>query len=330
MPDTETHPLSIVTDVIILALAIAVLIFVIRGFRKRSSLLTFQPRTPVPWGLVDIGLILLAMILSEAGMLAITTGIQSLYGLSADSEGADIYQQMIRMMASSASKLITLFTGLAVLCVRCKSTNEDVGWSWGGVPRDLKQGVTAFLLMVVPVFSIQSVLSQFFEPEHPIITLLLETPSPMFFAICGVMAVFVAPVVEEFLFRVVIQGWLENVAAYWKTKGPLRERVNYAQVILGGNMPTMLDLGAADGSEESHDENILKISPSWWPIVASSALFALAHLGNSADPIPLFVFACGLGYLYQRTHRILPCIIVHMLLNSISMWKLWLLVKASQ
>ena len=323
MPDTETHPLSIVTDVVILALAVAVLIFVIRSFRKRSSLLDFQPRNPVPWGLVDIGLILLAMILSEAGMLSITTGIQSLYGLSADSEGADIYQQMTRMMASSASKLITLFTGLAVLCVRCKSTDEDVGWSWGGVPRDLKQGVTAFLLMVVPVFAIQFVLSLFFEPEHPIITLLLETPSPMFFAICGVMAVFVAPVVEEFLFRVVIQGWLENVAVYWKTKGQLRERVNYAQVILGGNMPTMLD-------GETNDENSLKIAPSWWPIIASSMLFALAHLGNSTDPIPLFVFACGLGYLYQRTHRILPCIVVHMLLNSISTWKLWLLVKASQ
>ena len=48
-------------------------------------------------------------------------------------------------------------------------------------------------------------------------------------------------------------------------------------------------------------------------------LFALAHLGQGANPISLFFLAIGLGYLYQRTHRIVPCIMVHMLFNAFSM-----------
>jgi membrane protease YdiL (CAAX protease family) len=53
-------------------------------------------------------------------------------------------------------------------------------------------------------------------------------------------------------------------------------------------------------------------------------LFAGAHWSHGPDPIPLFFFALVLGYLYQRTRRILPCVVVHFLLNSCSLAALWL------
>lgn len=59
--------------------------------------------------------------------------------------------------------------------------------------------------------------------------------------------------------------------------------------------------------------------PRFWPIIVSAAIFALMHWGHGPDPIPLFFLALGLGYLYQRTHRLLPCIMVHFLVNSLSM-----------
>ena len=62
------------------------------------------------------------------------------------------------------------------------------------------------------------------------------------------------------------------------------------------------------------------------PICISSLVFALLHVGQGAAPIPLFVLALGLGYLYQRTGQLLPCIIVHMLLNGTSMAILWLAI----
>ena len=54
-------------------------------------------------------------------------------------------------------------------------------------------------------------------------------------------------------------------------------------------------------------------------ILITSALFALAHLGNGPDPVPLFLFGLIVGYVYQRTHRILPCVLAHMLFNGFSL-----------
>jgi membrane protease YdiL (CAAX protease family) len=57
----------------------------------------------------------------------------------------------------------------------------------------------------------------------------------------------------------------------------------------------------------------------WLPIVCSAGVFALLHVGHGPDPIPLFVFALALGYLYQRTGRILPSLTLHFLLNGVSL-----------
>jgi membrane protease YdiL (CAAX protease family) len=54
-------------------------------------------------------------------------------------------------------------------------------------------------------------------------------------------------------------------------------------------------------------------------VLLSAALFAGLHWSHGPDPIPLFVLAVGLGYLYQQTHRFLPCVVVHFLLNGCTM-----------
>jgi membrane protease YdiL (CAAX protease family) len=64
--------------------------------------------------------------------------------------------------------------------------------------------------------------------------------------------------------------------------------------------------------------------PQALPILASAGCFAAFHLGQGPAPVSLFVFALGLGYLYQSTHRILPCIVVHMALNAMTVSLLWL------
>ncbi len=69
---------------------------------------------------------------------------------------------------------------------------------------------------------------------------------------------------------------------------------------------------------------LLGLPYGWFPILVSSALFALAHIGQGPSPIPLFFLALVLGYLYQRTHRIMPCIAMHFAFNSYSLVLLWL------
>jgi membrane protease YdiL (CAAX protease family) len=56
----------------------------------------------------------------------------------------------------------------------------------------------------------------------------------------------------------------------------------------------------------------------WLPIGISSLLFALAHAGQGSAPVALFFLAVILGYLYQRTHRIVPCITMHAMFNLLS------------
>jgi membrane protease YdiL (CAAX protease family) len=64
----------------------------------------------------------------------------------------------------------------------------------------------------------------------------------------------------------------------------------------------------------------------WLPIFISSALFGLAHFGYGPEPIPLFLLAIFLGLVYQRTHRIIPCIVAHSLFNLFTVVVLWRMV----
>jgi membrane protease YdiL (CAAX protease family) len=50
-------------------------------------------------------------------------------------------------------------------------------------------------------------------------------------------------------------------------------------------------------------------------------------LGHGPDPIPLFVLALILGYMYQRTHRIVPSIVTHLLFNLTSLVMLWMVIR---
>jgi hypothetical protein len=61
----------------------------------------------------------------------------------------------------------------------------------------------------------------------------------------------------------------------------------------------------------------------WLPVLISSALFGAAHYGYGPEPVPIFLLAIILGYVYQRTHRIIPCIVAHSLFNSLTMITLW-------
>lgn len=57
----------------------------------------------------------------------------------------------------------------------------------------------------------------------------------------------------------------------------------------------------------------------WWPVGVSSLAFALAHTGQGWAPVPLFVFALGVGYVYRQTHRYAPVVAMHMAFNAVGL-----------
>ena len=63
-----------------------------------------------------------------------------------------------------------------------------------------------------------------------------------------------------------------------------------------------------------------------FPILISASLFGLAHFGYGPEPVPIFLLGLVLGYVYQRTHRIVPCIVAHALFNLFTMVVLWRMV----
>jgi hypothetical protein len=180
-------------------------------------------------------------------------------------------------------------------------------------------------------------------------------------------------VVEEVFFRLILQGWLENVAADCGDLGGLllgapagsNARASAdgndswtsesapitAELVTGddGETGSLADDSAGDAREAADPAQqranpyaspwardltrtgspyaeARSSRPRYWPILVSAAAFSLMHLGHGYDFIPLFPLAVGLGYLYQQTHRIVPCIVVHLLLNATSLVVLWLAV----
>ncbi|MEC8473860.1 MAG: CPBP family intramembrane glutamic endopeptidase [Planctomycetota bacterium] len=139
---------------------------------------------------------------------------------------------------------------------------------------------TPIILSAVMVFSLLA--SAIVEYEHPVLESLLREQSFPFLLMTFAVTAIATPVFEEFLFRGLLQGSLQALAD-------------------------------SDPSTETWKPEAL------WPLLLTSGLFALMHLGQGAAPIPIFILSLGLGFLYRQTGSLIPPIIVHMILNSVTL-----------
>jgi membrane protease YdiL (CAAX protease family) len=240
----------------------------------------------------------------------------------------------------SLSTCLIIFIGL---WLRYRITLRELGWDSQYLVRDIVLGMKAFAMLAPVVYAVQFVLTQFVESKHPIIEMLRKSPDTGYFVAAAFAAVIAAPIVEEFLFRVLLLGWLERICAnrgesavnfFVGGREPTQEfsEIFDAQIVekpgepytppqANPYIPPITSPFAADFVPQSP-----ATKPRWTPIVISSVLFALMHGTHGPDPIPLFLLALGLGYLYQRTGRIVASVTVHFLLNLCSLIALRLAV----
>ena len=325
--------------------------------------LPYELRYGVPWGLTDVLVIATLVIAAQilAGMIWGHWNGQA--PKTIESLTPDQMRRLI--LSSSLANLVAFILGLLYLRMR-HATWRDLGIDAFRIREDLSRGIAAFFMFAPPVYMLQGFLSQWIAPEHPLITLIEEDRDPKLLYVAVFAAVIVAPMAEEYFFRVILQGWLENVARVRRSdksgngiyRDPTRDlligRSSYpdkqgtpneapresaehagsgsvdleslnAGALAGetaqspsGATPDA-ELHAADPVDSGEPVVMEDSSPSRWPIVASAAMFAIMHLGHGPAPIALFVLALGLGYLYQRTHRVLPCIVVHALVNTLTL-----------
>lgn len=301
-----------------------------------ANWLKYEPRTSVPWGGGFGSFAILFVVLSFAAASS-----------ASDSDPPMIDADSLVGAALSNFATFMLFIGLAVFAIRLTTgaTWRDFGLptSVGQLMRDLRIGIVCWLLALGPVYLLQAVLvSVAGEGEpHPTLQMLTNSPALSVFIATLVLAAVTAPLVEEFLFRLLLQGWLEKVEDQivgWHSMASSNELPSeHSDVRLAhedsdnpfASPLTISTRSHSDAPVEGQQQRELLTSfgglpHGWAPILGSALLFAVVHIGQNTAPVPLFLFAVILGYAYQRTHRITPTIFAHMAFNATSLSVVWL------
>ncbi|MEO8497215.1 MAG: JDVT-CTERM system glutamic-type intramembrane protease, partial [Planctomycetota bacterium] len=161
------------------------------------------------------------------------------------------------------------------------------------------------------------------ESHHPLLELLKQDTTGKLFGVVTLLAVVVAPISEEYFFRVLLQGWLERLFLFRITHDQERNRDASSDELDGSCGFTSEQQSGFEPLPRPRQNLDRSFVASTGPIVISAAVFALMHWSHGPDPAALFVLALGLGYLYQRTHRWLPSVVTHACLNGTTMLLLW-------
>jgi membrane protease YdiL (CAAX protease family) len=321
---------------------------------NRQPVLEQEPRRLASWGFVDLVVVVLLVMLAIVGLMTLARDMAGI-DIAPRAPGEVRQASLSQMLISAVAQLLaTSLVGMFIL-VRTGCSLGDLGLTTKHVASDVLLGAAAFCALAIPTYGLQLLLTQFWPSVHPLIESLKADRDPQFIAVGLFAAVIAAPLAEEFVFRVLFQGWLEKMfdpAAIFRpnffihlligehVESQPTEAVvcdaNPAELTSGGlsdptlaNPQQIADLGTnppaspAAATEPPPAEPLPVRFPHWItdavPITASAALFAIMHLAHGPDFIALFFLAVGLGYVYRRTHRITPSLVVHFLLNLVSM-----------
>ncbi len=316
-----------------------------------APLLVYEPRRRAPWGPLVLCIPLLFVLsgLTQA-FVEQGTGTETKETVEqSDSEDEELLDEEPAADVISAEQFVLgalifsalqlTFVAMALMWMFWDPDIDpcDFGWpeSMEQFALDVVRGVTACFAALLPVLLLNIVLFHLVQTEkqHPMIEQFQNGGTPMMFFAGAFAAIISAPIFEEFAFRVLLQGWLEKLEDqslnFQATERPAEVEVEIHE--WAGDQvedPSLVEpeyAVAVLDSPERPSRGWWHVLPhGWLPILISSIFFGFAHFGHGVAPIPLILLGIVLGYLYQRTHRIVPCIAAHMVFNSYSMLLLWL------
>lgn len=281
-------------------------------FGKGVPPLENRLRDPCPLGFLDL------LIVFGMGWILAPTATVVILGFSdivAFDKDASVEDRAVVSFTIGTCQLLAVLICMAGFWRRY-SRASAFGWQKGYWKTDIKTGVIAFVLIFPPVILLQFLISKLIPYSHDTIAMLKESQSFFQVAASWFTAVLIAPIWEEFFFRVVLQGWLQRLGNM--------EPEDFSHLIMGGCFSNKSPvLGADDRSKESRATGgkvLFDSSLRWIPTFISAFLFAAMHNGQGGAHVSLFFFAVGLGYLYRQTGSLIPCVIVHFLLNLQTMF----------
>lgn len=327
--------------------------------QRGDALIEYRPRRPVPWTGGDLCLVVLIFLFANvlasaclpmsdrAAVSAAADDPEPEFAQHAD-DAARLDQFELKLAAGATANLIALVFAAAWLVGRRGAALSDFGLARDLVVHDVAVGVVGFVAVSLPVYALQFLLSHFSSRQHPIIETLGQQPDDWLFLLSGLSAVAVAPVAEEFFFRVLLQGWLESLGEApqphagmrieadpeatglaWPSEPPAGEKAPDAAGLPARTAESPArsavfdDAFRSPATDDTTASRPLKTRPNPpWDTAAiflTSLVFALLHVGQGWAPVPLFFLSLALGWLYQRTHRLLPSLVVHVCLNGCSL-----------
>lgn len=295
---------------------------------QRKPVLVVEPWSPRVWGFVDLifaAVIILFWQFQSAAAASRLLGIKR-HELTDEN---NISLSVVALLG--IGNLLAMASIILWIVVRHQATFAQIGFGvkkWG---KHLGIGVVAAVAVLPLVYALMAAVSIGLDNtySHPLLESMKRDGSLQAYLLAVVSAALIAPIVEEFLFRVLIQGWLQSwrgssiKAILLGASESERAKQSHSfatQAPISFEVTDPLQAYAPVPASMDDDSTTPKLeSPPLWPAIVTGILFGLAHLGYGLSFIPLIVLGIILGLLYRATHSIWPSLMVHFILNSSSM-----------
>lgn len=190
---------NLVAGVLLLA-SMGVWAAIVDRWRRGEDPVTWQPREPCPWQPVAVGLALPVSIVVRVIVLS-----------SASIANASPVELLQTQCLAIGLELIVL---MGLLAIWTPIRASDFGISTAGLSEDARWGLLGFLAALLPVYSVNLAVQllglRTEGAKHSIFLALEQDPSAKLLTWAALAVVLLAPMAEELLYRVVLQGWLET------------------------------------------------------------------------------------------------------------------------
>jgi membrane protease YdiL (CAAX protease family) len=186
-------------------------------------------------------------------------------------------------------------------------------------------GVGGALFVAPIVYSIQFLAVMVWTPhDHPVEDMIRNQFTPPVAYLAFLSAVVMAPIVEEILFRGLVQNWLLKLAMR-QLEIPNRKSATGGSVdILLATEDPVDPLTLTEPAHGFYSAEARSRRSASQAIFLTSFFFALVHFQQWPAPIPIFVLSLAIGTVYHLTGSLLASIAMHATFNGLSTLMLFL------
>jgi membrane protease YdiL (CAAX protease family) len=312
-----------------------------------SAVLPPQRRRAVPWGGLEV---LLAFLVSQflwpsvlSELLRVTQFFRWVYGpgFQAEAQRAQGGVNPVNYWLGDLALPLNLISIPALFYLLSGTRPYQLGLTARRLANNVLLGVLTAICVVPVIYLVLLVVNAFLRRlgeapgEHPLTKLVHEHPPTVDLVVGGLAALVAAPIIEELLFRGVVQPWCRTrrwggslvIAAAFLLALAMRWkglRDGWQAHGLTGAWPNLLPAAFVLVMVPGYLLARARLPAAVRAVYATSLLFAAGHSFALSHPVPLFVFALALGLLRYRTQSLVPSVVTHSLFNAVA-WVLLLL-----